>query len=1104
MLTPAQIAAAIGKPAPTAEQAAVIEADHTRPLLVVAGAGSGKTETMAARVLYLVANGLVAPERILGLTFTRKAAGELAERIGERLAQLVDCGVVPPAVQVALGLARQEGEELVAVPQAQPGAVEVSTYDAFAAALVRQYGLALGQPTDVTLISGATEAELAYHVVLEGQDIDEGSLASRAGHVRSLSNEIEAHGLDLDQARELLVDLAGDFTGITDTKGKPAPKSSPISEVRRAVEARLALLPLVAEFRARKRQARLASFSEIAAAAARIVQTLPEVAAQIRARYDVVLLDEFQDTSTAQVAMFAGLFAGRGVTAVGDPHQAIYGWRGASSGTLEGFASAFGGGDMLTLSTAWRNDTAILRAANQVAGPLRAHSPLALPVLQARPGAGPGQVRYARAPHEDSQPALIAALLRQAWRPEETYAVLCRSRGQFEALHQALTAAGLPAVIVGASGLILTQDVLDLRAALAAASDPTNGIAALRLLGTANLGARDLAALHALARELVRPRPAGPDGANTTSAPTGAAAEQAGQEPSLVEAIDHLGSGQGDTGELSPAGLAAVRRLARQLARLRALSYLPLPDLVRAAVSVLGLDTDIAARPAAAREQAERTLEAFVQVAADHTVVTPRPTLGGFLAWLDVVEVEDRGLAIEQPPVAPGVIQILTAHAAKGLEWDVVVVHGLVEERFPSVGRTVGWLKDRATLPHPLRADAAYLPALPVSAGMDRQAAEEAIASYKEEQRAEDLREERRLAYVAYTRARRLLYLVSFAAWQRQGEPTPSSFLTEVRDLEGVELAQVSDAAALPPACADYLPADASLWCEPAPAQAAAEPALWPRDLQVDTELGANLAVAGQVRRALAGLGPDRDAVLARLAHDPDPAVAAAATDIAVLLERQSRHAHTPVRLPARLGTTAALRLVADPVAFARDLRRPLPQGPQAAAALGTAFHQRMEVELARANQLALGDEPPPAVRLDAAHSARLERWLAWATSLEMVTSGQVLAVEEPIDLPLPHLVLSGRIDAVFSHAGRIIVVDWKTGQVPRTDADKRIKAYQLVAYRQAYALAHGHDPADIDAVFAYVAAERLVRVEDLVSEATTAALARDIAAALGGAEAQG
>ncbi|RRD50850.1 ATP-dependent helicase [Buchananella hordeovulneris] len=1096
MLTPAQIAAAIGKPAPTPEQVAVIQADHTRPLLVVAGAGSGKTETMAARVLYLVANGLVAPERILGLTFTRKAAGELAERIGERLTQLVECGAVPPAVQLSLGLAREEAGKIVPVPQAQVGAVEVSTYDAFAAALVRQYGLALGQPTDVTLISGATEAELAYHVVLEGQDIDAGSLASRAGHVRSLSNEIEAHGLQLEQARDLLTDLAADFTGITDAKGRPAPKSSPISEVRQAVADRLALLPLVAEFRERKRQARLASFSEIAAAAARIVQTLPEVAAQIRARYDVVLLDEFQDTSTAQVAMFAGLFAGRGVTAVGDPHQAIYGWRGASSGTLEGFAAAFGAGDMLTLSTAWRNDTAILRAANQVAGPLRAHSPLALPVLQARPGAGDGQVLCARAPHEDSQPDLIAALLRQAWRPEETYAVLCRSRSQFEALHQALTEAGLPAVIVGAAGLILTQDILDLRAALAAASDPTNGIAALRLLGVANLGARDLAALHAVARQLVQQRPASAAGP-AAAAPT--APEQAAPEPSLVEAIDYLGSGQGAADELSPAGLAAVRRLARQLARLRALSYLPLPDLVRAAVSVLGLDTDIAARPAAARQQAERTLEAFVQVAAEHTVITPRPSLGGFLAWLDVVEVEDRGLAVEQPPVAPGVIQILTAHASKGLEWDVVVVHGLVEGRFPSVGRTVGWLKDKSSLPHPLRADAAYLPTLPISASMDREAAEEAIALYKEEQRAEDLREERRLAYVAFTRARRLLYLVSFAAWQRQGEPAPSSFLTEVQDLVGVERAAVRHAAALPSTCADYLPPDGSLWCEPAPAQVEAEPALWPRDLQVDTELGANLAVAAQVRHALAGLVADPGQVLTRLAHHADPAVAAAATDIAVLLERQAHHALTPVRLPARLGTTAALRLVADPAAFARDLRRPLPQGPQAATALGTAFHQRMETELARANQLALGDEPLPTVQLDTAQNARLERWLAWATSLEMVTNGQVLAVEEPIDLPLPHLVLSGRIDAVFAHAGRIIVVDWKTGQVPRTAADKRIKAYQLVAYRQAYALAHGLDPATIEAVFAYVAAERLVRVEDLVSEATTAALAREIATALDG-----
>ena len=91
------IATALEMPPPTAEQAAVIEAG-ARPLLVVAGAGSGKTETMAARVVWLVANGLVDPDQVLGLTFTRKAAAELSQRIAKRLRGLERAGIwTPPA-----------------------------------------------------------------------------------------------------------------------------------------------------------------------------------------------------------------------------------------------------------------------------------------------------------------------------------------------------------------------------------------------------------------------------------------------------------------------------------------------------------------------------------------------------------------------------------------------------------------------------------------------------------------------------------------------------------------------------------------------------------------------------------------------------------------------------------------------------------------------------------------------------------------------------------------------------------------------------------------------------------------------------------------------
>src|SRR5580693_8269887 len=98
--SPAQLARMLGAQEPTAEQAAVIGAPLA-PMAVIAGAGSGKSETMAARLVWLVANQLVRPERVLGLTFTRKAAAELAERVHTRLAGLRRAGLALPAGRAA-------------------------------------------------------------------------------------------------------------------------------------------------------------------------------------------------------------------------------------------------------------------------------------------------------------------------------------------------------------------------------------------------------------------------------------------------------------------------------------------------------------------------------------------------------------------------------------------------------------------------------------------------------------------------------------------------------------------------------------------------------------------------------------------------------------------------------------------------------------------------------------------------------------------------------------------------------------------------------------------------------------------------------------------
>ena len=207
-----QIAALVGQPPPTAEQRVVIEAP-LGPSLVVAGAGSGKTETMAARVVWLLANGIVEPDQVLGLTFTRKAAGELAERVRKRLRTLARAAA---AEGVALGgtvdAARTDGLAGLARPT-------ISTYNSYAASLVSDHALRLGLDPSARLLGEAAQWQLASEVVEAwSDDLDTDAATSTVIEaVLALSGALDEHLLDAAQARSgieaILEALARDAAG---------------------------------------------------------------------------------------------------------------------------------------------------------------------------------------------------------------------------------------------------------------------------------------------------------------------------------------------------------------------------------------------------------------------------------------------------------------------------------------------------------------------------------------------------------------------------------------------------------------------------------------------------------------------------------------------------------------------------------------------------------------------------------------------------------------------------------------------------------------------------------------------------------------------------
>jgi len=806
------IAEAVGNPAPTAEQRAVIEAP-LRLLLVVAGAGSGKTETMASRVVWLVANGYVEPDQILGLTFTRKAAAELAERIARRLRRLRHVGMWTPAQEL-------DGVEVLG------GTPTVSTYHSYAGRLVREHALRLGVEPESRLLSEAAAWQFAAEVV-ERHDgpMDNVPFAASTiiNAVVDLAGEMAEHLLVPADLRSLIDRFEARVAGLP--KGASRARALPkgVAEAMSALKARRQVLPLVEGYLELKRSRDALDFADQMALAATLSQRFPDIGSMERQRFRAVLLDEFQDTSEAQLVLLRHLFVAAGesvpVTAVGDPHQSIYAWRGASATTLNRFPAEFaddgGPAAVLPLSTSWRNDNAILTAANITSGPLRATSTVDVGVLRPRTDAGPGRVHAARLLTTEAEATWVAGWIAQRWldaaaRPTGvSAAVLCRKRSQFAAVIDALEHAGLPVEVVGLGGLLSTPEVCDVVALLWVVHDPTRGDQLMRLLTGpwCRLGAADLAGLAAWSRLLQR-RQLSRSRSPRSDEVRRQVRDQAPDSADLlgiVEALDELPPADwvGSGGScVCAVALQRLRGLQQAIRALRSMTGLPLAEIAGEAERVLGLDIEVLARPEHTPATARAHLDAFADVAATFSSSADRPTLGGFLSWLDAAQAQERGLDKGHSQVSPQAVQVLTVHAAKGLEWDVVAVPGLIEGSFPARSSSAtsfrdgewrmsppsdkGWIGGLSGVPYDLRGDCDGLPVLRWRSANDLAALESEVGSFISAGGEHSIDEERRLAYVAFTRARREILLTA-SVWADPGTPRITSrFLTELvehRDL---------------------------------------------------------------------------------------------------------------------------------------------------------------------------------------------------------------------------------------------------------------------------------------------------------------------------------
>jgi DNA helicase II / ATP-dependent DNA helicase PcrA len=1067
---------------PTSEQAAVIEAPPG-PVLVVAGAGSGKTETMAARVVWLVANGLVRPDEVLGLTFTRKAAGELGERLAARFAALREAGLWVP-----------ESDGGAAVLGETP---TVSTYHAYAGRLVREHGLRLGVEPDTRLLTEAAAWQLADETVSSWDgpmDGVEKAASTITTAVVDLAGEMAEHLVGADRLAGHLAEVIAALDAVPAAAGSRR-RSHPRRDVLAVLRERLAILPLVVRYGHLKRTRDLMDFADQVAVAARLAMEIPEVGAAERSTYRAVLLDEFQDTSEAQLRLLHALFgvgdpggSALPVVAVGDPHQSIYGWRGASSTTLDRFRTDFGGppgARVLHLSTSWRNDRAVLGAANVVAAPLVASARVPVSPLTERPEAGPGQVATARLPTlEDEARHVVAWVAARLGRPgRRTAAVLCRKRSQFAPLVEALEERAVPYEVVGLGGLLHTPEVGDLVALLHVVQDPTRGDHLMRLLTgpSCRLGPADLDGLGEWARardRATRPTPgagaAGRDLAPDTS-----------DRASLVDALEDLPpeSWRGAEGQhIGPIARRRLDGLARVVSRLRALTGSGVPELVAEAEVALGLDIEVLARPGYTPGAARAHLDAFADTAATFAASADRANLGGFLAWLDAAVDEERGLDLGWVETRPDAVQVMTVHAAKGLEWDVVAVPGLVEASFPAhsatrstvvdgqwghtVPRGRGWLSGLAALPYDLRGDSAGLPRFGWAGAPDWDTLDTAFQRFTEAVADHTITEERRLAYVALTRARRDLLLTAHI-WGSASTPRVTSrFLDEIANA-GLPVAR-GPWAPMPPVDGIRSP-------NPRTSASAAMP--WP----AEPDPGRH----DHLRTQAAAI---RDAPARSLTVGATVATADRwASEAALLLaERAAQRPATgaEVVLPAHLSASAIVALATDAEQFALDLRRPVPRPPAATARQGTAFHAWVEEHFADASIVDIDELPGAADDEEpAAEVATLRRNFLDSPWAAMVP----VEVEVPVETVVDGVCVRGRIDAVFrdpDDPGGWIVVDWKTGVEP-TGQRAQTRAIQLAAYRLAWARARGVAVERVRGAFFYASTGRTVW-PDLLGEPTT------------------
>ena len=699
------------------------------PLLIVAGAGSGKTTVLAKRIVHLVEKRGWRPDQILGLTFSNKAAGNLRWRVTRELGAGNDANIM--------------------------------TYHAFGASVIQRYGERIGLPSSPQLLDRAR----AWQLLLDS--LNDVTIASRkTGNISSLVTEALTLASSCADHVVSIDEVAADSERMLRNH-----ELHP--NVTRALRGRLDLCSMAQAYEQAKIANGCIDFGDQIRLALRLVEEHPDIVNALSAAYPVALLDEYQDTNYAQRRLMEALYRGSNtLTAVGDDMQSIYAFRGAHIRNLLDFESHFPGATECRLETNHRSGPEIVHLAGQIQSRVDNARPKELVASGRIPKAEVERFVAADDFDEAGRIAEKCLYLHAGGQPWSEMAVLCRKRRLIPAISETLIAAGIPVEVIGLGGLLVRPEIVDLVSWLeivaadkwgsashpfdsAKVASPDPSVALLRILRGEpyRLGMRDLAALARAARQRSRLR--------SQALPPGGQEAAVGDYHDMLDLLvelDHIA----DVADLS----------AEAWTRLHAFNSIRAELVVARSRSLPGL-IEHTLRHTRAWEQVDargtENLIRFIDLAARFEPLSPgehgpafgRQALVAFLEYLQLIAMSEDELP---EAVGSGVdaVNIMTIHQAKGLEFETVFVPGLAGKTnsrskiFPDGRAAENGVTQAVALPPWLKGDAdRSRPSLRTHRDLD---APKRLADLERD------REEKRLFYVAATRAKTRL-IFSAAHW---------------------------------------------------------------------------------------------------------------------------------------------------------------------------------------------------------------------------------------------------------------------------------------------------------------------------------------------------